>query len=233
MPLSFSLLMTTTIDWGDGSGDKITITYNEASGNQSVSVTSDVNNQSVSRMKVVTFTTTKGGTITRTLTINQEAGAKEVTAKFNPASFVSGTYQSISGQTTPIGKSETSTSYATVNLKTGSKASTNAIWSFDCSSIPSNATIVSVSCKAKCYISNTQSSRIATRKIQLYSGATAKGSAYTVSNSTTAFNITAGTWTRTELQSARIRLDATRGTSSTSTTYYFRFYGATLTVVYK
>lgn len=222
-----------TIDWGDGTGEKITLTYNAASGNQTVQVSSVKNSTTSKRSKTITFATTVGGTVTRTLTVTQQPGVTEKTVTFNPSAFVSGTYQSISGQTNPVGKSETNTTYATVNLKTGSRATTNAIWSFDCSSIPEGAEIVSVTCKAKCSINNTQSSRISARKIQLYSNTTAKGSAYTVANSTTAFNITAGTWTRTELQSARIRLDATRGTSSTTSSYYFRFYGATLTVTYR
>lgn len=221
-----------TIDWGDGTGEKITLTYNAASGNQTVQVSSAKNTTTSKRSKTITFATTAGGSVTRTITVTQK-GLTESTVKFNPSAFVSGTYKSISGQTNPVGKSETSTSYATVNLTNGSRATTNAIWSFDCSSIPEGAEIVSVTCKAKCSINNTQSSRISTRKIQLYSNTTAKGSAYTVANSTTAFSITAGTWTRAELQNARIRLDATRGTSSTTTSYYFRFYGATLTVTYR
>ena len=224
--------MTTTINWGDGTTDKITLTYSAAQGDQTVQVSSDPNNGNNDRTKTITFKTTSGGTVTKTLTVKQVAIAPtELT--FNPSAFVSGSYQSISNQNNPVGKSETNTTYAQVNLTTGSRATTNAIWKFDCSSIPVDATIISVTCKAKCSINNTQSNRIATRKIQLYSNTTAKGSAYTVANSTTAFSITAGTWTRAELLNARIRLDATRGTSSTSSSYYFRFYGATLTVTYK
>ena len=77
-----------------------------------------------------------------------------------------------------------------------------------------------------------QSNRISTRQAQLYAGTTAKGTAYTVATSTTAFNITAGSWTRAELQNARIRLYAVRGTSNTGTNYYFRFYGVSLLVNY-
>lgn len=150
----------------------------------------------------------------------------------NPAAWVNGTYYNITGQTTPIGQGSDGTSYAQVGLTRGSGATTEAIWSFDCSSIPEGATITSISCSCKCSINNTRSNRITTRQAQLYSGTTAKGSAYTVENSTTAFNITCGTWTRAELQNARIRLYAVRGTSNTTSNYYFRFYGATLTVNY-
>lgn len=140
-------------------------------------------------------------------------------------------YASISNTSNGYANSS-NTTYATINLTTGSGATTYIYFTFDFSEIPVGATIDSVSCSAKAYINTTNSSRITTRQIQLYTGTTAKGSASTVSNSTTAFNMTAGTWTRDELQNARIRLYAVRGTSNTTSTYYFRFYGATFTVNY-
>ena len=151
---------------------------------------------------------------------------------FNPASYISSTCASITNQTIPIGQGSGATSYSQVDLTTGSNAVTEAIWGFDCSSIPEGAAINSVTCSCKCSINSTNASRVATRQAQLYAGATGKGSAYTVANSTTAFNITAGSWTRTELQNARIRLYAVRGTSYTGTNYYFRFYGVSLLVNY-
>ena len=140
-------------------------------------------------------------------------------------------YASISGKAQGYTDSS-STNYATINLTTGSGATTYIYYTFDFSEIPVGATIDSISCQAKCYISTTNSSRITTRQVQLFSGTTAKGSAYTVSNSTTAFTVSAGSWTRDELQDARIRIYAVRGSSNTGTTYYFRFYGATVNVTY-
>lgn len=125
-----------------------------------------------------------------------------------------------------------STSYAQFNIVTGSNAYTYIWYNFDLSLIPSGATINSVTCFAKAYINTTNSSRITQRVIQLYSGSTAKGSSSTVSNSTSAFNMTPGTWTREELQSARIGITVRRGTSNTTSTYNVRFYGATLSVSY-
>ena len=125
-----------------------------------------------------------------------------------------------------------STNYAQFSITTGSNAYTYIYYNFDFSSIPSGATINSVTASAKVYINTTNSSRITTRTVQLYSGSTAKGSAHTFSNSTSAFNMTPGTWTREELQSARIGITVRRGTSNTTSTYNVRFYGATLTVSY-
>lgn len=225
--------MTKTIEWGDGSGDKITLTYDAASGNQNVAVSSDPNNGSTSRTKTITFKTGTGN-VSRTLSVTQLSNAKkEYTVTLYPSAFLSGQYASITGQNNPVGKGSTSTSYVTINLKTGSRAETWAYYTVDTSSIPADAEIVEVTCSAKCYISTTTTNRVGTRQLQLFTGTTAKGTAGTVSTSTTAFNVTAGTWTRSELNNMRVRVYGVRGTSNTSTTYYFRFYGATITIKYK
>ena len=141
-------------------------------------------------------------------------------------------YASISNATNPVGKGSDNTTYATINLKTGSSAETYVYFPFDTSDIPENATITSVACKAKGYVSSTSSSYINTRQMQLFSGTTAKGSAATLTTSATAQTLTCGTWTRDELQNCRIRMYAKRGTSNTSTSRNMRFYGAELTVTY-
>ena len=153
------------------------------------------------------------------------------TESSHPVSYDSGySAYSVSGLDNALTDSS-STSYATINLTRNSNAETIIFYNFSFN-IPSGATINSVTAKAKCYISTTNSSRIATRQIRLYSGSTAMGSAHTVSNSTSEFTMTAGTWTAEQLNNAKIRLYAKRGTSNTTTNYYFRFYGATLTVSY-
>lgn len=126
----------------------------------------------------------------------------------------------------------TSTSYAQINLTRNANAVTQIYYNFGSLGIPSNATINSVSCSCKCSINTTTSSRVSTRQAQLYSGNTTMGTASNVANSTTVFNMSCGTWTAAQLENAKIRLYAVRGTSSTTSNYYFRFYGATLTVSY-
>ena len=152
----------------------------------------------------------------------------------NPSAYVSygatsGT-ASIQNQTNPVGKSSSNTTYATLTTSTTRSATSYAFWKFDCSSIPSGATIESVSCVAKCYVNNT--SRIGTRSVQLYYGtSTAKGSSVSFGNSTTATQtLDCGTWTREELNDINIRVAGTRGTSTRSAS--IRFYGADLTVTY-
>lgn len=153
------------------------------------------------------------------------------TAESHPTSYDS-SYSAYSASGLTNGQTDSdSTTYSTINLSRGSGAETSVYYNFDLN-IPSAATITSVTCTAKCYISTTNSSRVSTRQVRLYSGSTAKGSAATVSNSTTAFSVTAGTWTAAELNNAKIRIYAVRGSSNTTTNYYFRFYGATINVAY-
>lgn len=71
--------MTTQVDWDDGSGDKIYLTYNASQGDQTILVSSDANAGSSSRQKIINFTVTAGQTtITRPLTVIQEAGASDI-----------------------------------------------------------------------------------------------------------------------------------------------------------
>lgn len=127
-----------------------------------------------------------------------------------------------------------STSYCQVNWKTGSNAETYIYLKFDFSDIPANATIQSVSASAKGYVNTTNSSRVTSRQMQLATGTTLKGSALTISTSTSAQNFSSvGTWTRAELQDARVRYYVKRGTSNTTSTYNLRLYGATMSVTYQ
>lgn len=125
----------------------------------------------------------------------------------------------------------TSSNYATINITKAAQAETEIYYNFGDFNFPDGATILSVACSVKCQISST-SGRVAKKTVQLYSGTTAKGSAYTLGTSATAFSLTTGTWTASELQNAKLRICAKRSASNTSTQYYIRFYGTTLTVTY-
>lgn len=74
-------MAVTTIPWGDGSGDNIYLTYPSASGDQTVTVTSDANTGGA-RAKTITFHTT-GGMVSRTLTVFQESGTTLVSITWN------------------------------------------------------------------------------------------------------------------------------------------------------
>lgn len=141
-------------------------------------------------------------------------------------------YASITNPNNPIGAAATVSTYAQVYLTTGANAETYFYYAFDLSDIPQNAQITSVACSAKGYISYTSASYITARQMQLYSGTTAKGQATNLTTTASTVTMTAGTWTRQELNDCRIRLYAKRGTSGATTNRYIRFYGAEITVNY-
>lgn len=167
------------------------------------------------------------GTITRTGSISAYPTSYD-TSHYSYASISS--YDPISNAYTD----SSSTTYAEVSWKTGSGAETYVYLKFNFSAIPEGATIKSVAAKAKGYINTTSSSRVTTRQMQLATGTTLKGSALTLSTSTSerTFSDT-GTWTRAELLNAGVRFYVKRGTSNTSSTYKMRIYGATMTVEYE
>ena len=121
-----------------------------------------------------------------------------------------------------------STTYCEVSSNTQANSESKLVYKFDCSSIPANATIESVTCTAKASAS-TSTTYFGTRTLQLYYGDTAKGSPTTISNNTVQ-TLTPGTWTREELEDIRVVTRVVRNTSTNS--QRFRFYGATLEVTY-
>lgn len=152
------------------------------------------------------------------------------TETFVPASFDStnssynGTY---TGSATDGCDGNTSSSRFCVYANTGSGATSDLWYNFDCDVIPSNATITSVFCvaNAACY-SNGQ--YFATRTLQLYVGTnTAKGSATTITgngSTSTAHNLSCGTsWSRSDLDNLKLRLHIARGTSNVNTQASFSF----------
>lgn len=104
-------------------------------------------------------------------------------------------------------------------------------YTFDTSDIPSNATITSITGSVTVRVSNT--TRVTSTKCQLFTGTTEKGSNVTFASTTAGNTVTlsAGSnWTRTELNDFRLKIGAT-GSSSTSSKYIY-FYGASVTVNY-
>lgn len=120
-----------------------------------------------------------------------------------------------------------SNNYAALTVTRDAGPPMYAMWGFDTSAIPSNATITSITCKARVGMS---SSRIYCQT-QLYAGSTAKGSATSIATSAiTVYNLTPGTWTRGELENIGIRLAITGATWQSTTGATLGFFGADLTV---
>ena len=219
----------TTIPWGDGSGDNIYLSAPSQTGDQSVSVTSDPNT-GAARSKVVTFSAV--GVTPVSLTINQEAGTPTPsTFSGHPTSYdADHNWYSTSNLDRGYTDSD-STTYATIYATRGNNADTWIYYKFDTSSIPNNAVIKSVTCKVK-GMYNANATIMPTHTIQMFSGTTEKGSATTLGTSASEKTLSVGTWTRAELSDARVKVYMQRGTTQINTSYYARFYGATLTVTY-
>lgn len=158
------------------------------------------------------------GTVTKTLTL-VPSGNTGLTGM-----SISGSYPVTNAYT-----DETSTTYARYSI---SQSTTGSVYfTFDTSDLPASATITSVTAKARARVSNT--TRVTNTKCQLYTGTTAKGSNSTfatTSNPPTAITLTAGTWTRSELNDLRMFVGGTASSSSSSR--YIYFYGASVTITY-
>ena len=169
--------------------------------------------------------------------VSPSGATASTSSTFSPTFFVDGasSYGSLYSSSYPISNGFNSgsntTTYARVYTNTGANAETRLVYGFDCSSIPAAAIITDVSVQARVRASST--SILTTRYIQLYSRNTAKGNQSTTSigTSTTSVTTSGGSWTREELEDARIAFIVQRGTDATSSAD-IRFYGATLTVTY-
>lgn len=103
-------------------------------------------------------------------------------------------------------------------------------------SIPSGATIKSVSCSATIQFSRNGSSSSVTASCQMYAGTSAKGSSTTITSSATdvaktTFNLSIGSWTASEINNARFYITMYNGASSTHR--YLYVYGVSFDVTYE
>ena len=96
-------------------------------------------------------------------------------------------------------------------------------------SIPSDATIDSITAHVRYYVNNT--TYVSAVSIQLRADTSAKGEAVTNRPTTsTKYSITTGSWTLNELKNVRLYISATHNTSTSSG--YLYLYGADVTINY-
>jgi hypothetical protein len=145
------------------------------------------------------------------------------TIEVYPADYTSQNMNSSSHLSDCIGVSAEDGTSTSNTYSSGSSVTGTADYTFDLSSIPSNATITNVSLQVKAHEENASRS---TCTIRAYAGSTAKGSLTTVNGtSNTIYDVSVGSWTRAELDNFVMRL---------SLGYYGGLIaGATLTVEYE
>ena len=116
---------------------------------------------------------------------------------------------------------------------TGEGSETIVDFLFNIVNIPQICEITSVNLSFKCYLQGGAYHDY--RYAQLYSGNTAKGSPSGNLDASTSVRTLddCGSWTREELDSLKLRIYLKRGSTNTTTNYYVRFYGATLTITYR
>lgn len=149
-----------------------------------------------------------------------------------PSGYVSDDYSYNSASNIENGyNSADNSTLAKIYATKGALAETYFYYTFDLSAIPSDAVITSVTCSAKLQGDN----RLENQTVQLYSGENAKGSPASMPLYwERVVSITAGDWNREELNNCRLKLYAKRSRDSTtaSSKYVIKFYGATLTIEY-
>lgn len=129
----------------------------------------------------------------------------------------------------------TSTNYADLSLN--GRTTGEIYFTLDGLTIPSGATILSVSCSATLQYNRNGSSSSATASCQMYSGNSAKGSSTSIISSggtdvaKTTFNLSVGSWTASELENPRFYLTCYNGASSTVRHIYV--YGVSFTVSFE
>lgn len=126
--------------------------------------------------------------------------------------------------------SSSTSNYARVTLSTSTTGYMD--FTFDCSDIPSTATITGVTGKARLRISN--ASRVTNRVCRAYTNTTAMGSNVDFSTTTSGGSVVTlnmgNSWTRSQLLNLRVRIGGT-GSSSTSSKYIY-IYGIDVTITY-
>lgn len=143
-------------------------------------------------------------------------------------------YQIASGYPASNGLGDGTGTYAGFHLTRGSQAESYVYYGFDCSSIPDNAAITSVSLSERASMSTQNTNQVATATLQLYAGTTAKGSATSFLNTTAQyFTVNGGSsWTVAEIKTCRLKAYCKRGSRNQNSQYTMRLFGGTLTVNY-
>nr|DAH44551.1 MAG TPA: hypothetical protein [Caudoviricetes sp.] len=149
------------------------------------------------------------------------------------------TYDSVSADaplTKPIGKGATNATYAEIYLVRDRQAQTYVTYRFDTSSIPAGATIKKVKLRAKGDVAEENTYIISITRVSLLSGqdVLAESNDYAFGEMASTVAVTATNVTRAQLEDAKIKLFAQRGSGgNTDKLYFMRFYGADLIVEYE
>jgi len=132
-----------------------------------------------------------------------------------------------------INEDENNSGYGQIYLTTGSNAETKLYINFDFSDIPANAQITSITGKAKIYGSGS-TAYVTKKEIVGTINRQRVGTSTTFGTSTTPVDLSFGNDVSTgeQLQNLQLLIYFKRGTRSTTSNFYGRFYGASITITY-
>ncbi|MBQ6577235.1 MAG: hypothetical protein IJL91_05755 [Bacteroidales bacterium] len=229
--------MTEEISWGDGSGDKIYLTFGASEGTQTISVSSDPNAGTSERSKNVVFTTAAGG-VSKTLTVKQDGyQPTEHTVRLIPSNYAvsSTSYLSVSNASNMYHNTD-NTTYATIT-NTNSSTSSRYLYlrGFNFSDIPSGATVTSFTVKIKGYERSLSTSTSYAPRLANGTSALSNTTASTnFGTSTKTITIPTGalTWTQMKNYGSNFTIMVYVRRNSRNTTGYFYCYGAEIEVKY-
>lgn len=159
-------------------------------------------------------------------------------ANFNIGSFdnISSHYQSESSAhpfSTVIGKgSDNTDSYAEWTIVQGRSAQSHVYYRFDVSSIPMDATINSVNCTARVSRQSSKMTEFSSLTLKIVVGVLEETEYVTVEKdeSVAVYNLPSINKSRELLATVGISLHSSRGFFSSTTDFWVRLYGATLSV---
>lgn len=225
--------MRTTISWGDGTGDNIYLDYTEASGSQTILVSSDANTGFEPRTKIITFSAS--GATPATLTVTQAEGSDLISITFNDVCI---TYDNVGlgyAKRLPEGYTElqyvTMTSYIDTGYKTKNtsriegkiycnQSSSAYLWRSDSSSSGSTNTTA--------YYSSSGNWRFGNRTFAIAAHSVLMGDVHEVvqdSSGVTIDGTSAGTYSSVGTFTSSANLQFGSSSSSVSIRhYYFRHY---------
>lgn len=160
-----------------------------------------------------------------TVTLNLNGGTGAIVAKPTYSYETSGTFAGGSTYLSyPLGHTAEDPNTYTSNVYASSGSTAYATYSFDFSSVPSDATNISVEVKCNGRRENSTDDSTHMANLDLYTGTTLKVSSKFTSDAEETVTINGGTWTRAQLLDAKLRF--------TVAYYGGRLYGITWKVTY-
>lgn len=230
--------MQQEIEWSVGSRDKIYVSYNSGSFDDTLSITSDANT-GAARTKTIKVS---AGNITRNIIVSQAAGGPQTyTLRLVPSSYgrSNNSYVTVNNPENMYENTDDSSDVCSIR---GRNNSSNTYYcyirGFNISDVPSNATVTSFKVKIKCYRNSYLRQDGSTYYLHLCNNTSAIHGTYmseavTTSSSGVVYEIPTGslTWANIKQYGTNFGIRVPLRSTSSSRPYLY-VYGAEIEVTY-